>query len=168
MLANQLPGLVERLTLVASFADSPMPGVGRFLPWSILVRVSIPRFIARRYFVGSDHEMASKLIDAISHTSPTTLAKRIRLLTTVDVCTELSQLHCPICYVRPTIDRLVPQRCVDKIARVNRRVKICEIDGPHLIMQTRPSQVWSAIENDDANCPDNNAMHRSRGQGGLK
>ena len=165
LLAHQHPELIERLTLVASFADSPVPFAGRFLPWSLLVRVTIPRMIALRYFVGADREMAAKLIDAIGQTSPATLAKRINLLMNVDVCDELAQIRCPIRYIRPTGDRLVPQRCVDKIANVNERVAFREIDGPHLIMQTRPAQVWSAIVDGDAECPDNNAMNRSREAG---
>lgn len=159
LLANRHPELIDRLTLVASFADSPMPLAGRLLPWDFLVRLSMPRVIARRYFVGSDREMATKLINAIGHTSPATLAKRVRLLMNVNVVETLTQIQCPVRYIRPTADRLVPQRCVDRIA--NTGVAIHPIDGPHLIMQTCPENVWSAIADGTAECPGNNAVNRS-------
>lgn len=55
MLARQFPKYFERLTLVATFADSPIPFIGRFLPWALLVRMPMPLMIAHRYFVGGDH-----------------------------------------------------------------------------------------------------------------
>ena len=154
LLAQRHPEIVERLTLVATFANSPAPIAGRFLPWTLLIRMPMPELIARRYFVGGDHEMALKLIDAIGHTSAATFAKRIHLLMNVDVCEELSRVRCPIRYIRPTCDRLVPRRCVDRILNVNDQVSVREIDGPHLIMQTRPEHVWSAIVDGDAECPE--------------
>jgi pimeloyl-ACP methyl ester carboxylesterase len=162
MLAQTFPQYIDRLTLVATFVDSPIPFIGRFLPWALLVRMPMPLMIAQRYFVCGDREMAIMLKRAVGRTSPTTLAKRIRLLMTVNVCAELARIQCPIQYIRPIHDRLVPKRCVDKIVGVNGRVIVQEIDGPHLIMQTYPERVWSAIVNANPKCPDNNAMHTER------
>lgn len=140
-----------------------MPLFGRFLPWEFLVRMPMPLRIAQRYFVGGDREMAVMLTEAISHTSVATLAKRIQLLMSVNVCAELAQLQCPIQYIRPMHDRLIPKRCVDKITDMNNQVTVQEIEGPHLIMQTRPERVWSAIMNSKQKCPDNRGKGQPRG-----
>lgn len=103
--------------------------------------------------------MAIMLKRAIGHTSPATLVKRIQLLISVNVCADLARLECPIQYIRPRNDRLVPKRCVDKMVEVNEHVIVQEIDGPHLIMQTFPERVWSAILNGNPKCSENNALH---------
>lgn len=147
LLADRYPELVERVTLIATFASSPIPFVARFFPWWCMVRMPLPRFVAQRYFAGNDQEMAASLVRASKHTSSATLATRIRLLKKVNVCKELARLQCPVQYIRPLGDRLVPKKCVQEIANVNDRVRISEVNGPHLIMQTRPKQVWATILN---------------------
>ena len=48
LLARKLPERVSRLTLVASFAKSPVTKLAAFLPWSILFRLPLPSFVAER------------------------------------------------------------------------------------------------------------------------
>lgn len=146
LLAHCLPDIVKRLTLVASFADSPIPFFARWLPWSMLFRVPLPQFMARFLFVGSDGEMGKRLRLALQKTTRHTLVQRMRFLSQVNVCLELGQIRCPIRYIRPTQDRLVSRRSLNKILAANKRVSVREVDGPHLIMQTRPQQTWSAIQ----------------------
>ncbi len=147
LLAHRFPEIVDRLTLVATFANSPTPAIARIIPWSILYRIPMPNFVAKRYFVGSEQPLADKLKFAIRRTSPGTLVKRMRCVMNVDVTSELSQLKCDIKYIRPKFDRLVPMRSLNTIVDTNPNVIAHEIEGPHLIMQTRPEQVWECISN---------------------
>lgn len=149
-LAFRHPELVERLTLVASFADSPAPWFARWLPWSLLFRFPLPLFAAKLWFVGAESGLASLLRTAIRQTSVATLRKRLNCVFKVDVCVELKKLSCPIQYLRPTHDRLIPARAVRRIATTKETVVIKEIDAPHLILQTRPKQAWAAISDHDA------------------
>jgi pimeloyl-[acyl-carrier protein] methyl ester esterase len=144
-IAARQPELVQRLTLVASFATSPAPGWAHWLPWSWLFRLPLPYTVAKYLFVGNDHDMATRLRNAVRQTSAATLVKRVRCILEVDVCRDLASLQCPVEYLRPTADRLVSDRAVCKIRECHPSVAIHRIDGPHLILQTRPEQSWSII-----------------------
>jgi pimeloyl-ACP methyl ester carboxylesterase len=145
-IAARHPELVLQLTLIASFVVSPAPAVARWLPWSWLFRLPPPLFVAKYFMVGDDHGMAVRLQKAIRQTAAATLAKRVRRVLEVDVCRELASLRCPLRYIRPQNDRLVSARAVRRIREVNPRVTVHEIAGPHLILQTRPEQSWSAFQ----------------------
>jgi pimeloyl-[acyl-carrier protein] methyl ester esterase len=144
-IASRHPDIVNGLTLVASFASSPAPWIARWLPWSLIFRISLPYAVARYFFVGANYELAGRFRDAIRQTSSATLTKRIHCLLNVDVCSELASLRCPVRYLRPKCDRLVPAHVLRTILDANGNVIVHEIDGPHLILQTRPEQAWSAI-----------------------
>jgi len=144
-IASRHPDIVKQLTLVASFASSPAPWIARWLPWSLILRIPLPYAVARYYFVGANDELAGRLRDAIHQTSTATLTKRIHCLLNVDTCSELASLRCPVRYLRAKRDRLVPAHVLRKILDANSSVIVHEIDGPHLILQTRPEQAWSAI-----------------------
>lgn len=145
LLAHRHPDIVRRLTLVASFATSPIPFFGRFVPWSLLFRFPMPSWVARQFFVGADSSIIPALKNAIRQTSPPTLVRRVHCLMNVDVTSYLSELDCELTYIRPTHDRLVSKRAMNTIVGVNKSVDVREIDGPHLILQTRPKQAWASI-----------------------
>ncbi len=150
-LASRHPDIVHQLTLVASFATSPAPWIAKLLPWSLIFRLPLPLVVARYFFVGGNDELASSLKNAIRQTSAATLTKRIHCLLNEDVRSELASLRCPLRYLRPTGDRLVPARVLRNLLAVNKNVIVHEIDGPHLILQTRPEQAWSVIADETGN-----------------
>lgn len=145
LLAHRYPKIINRLTLVATFADSPTPKAARIIPWSLLFRFPMPTLIARRYFVGPNRWLIDELRNAVRQTSPKTLVQRMHCLMNVDVTTQLSELKCDVMYLRPKHDRLVPKRSLNTIMNANLTVSVCEIDGPHLILQTQPELAWECI-----------------------
>lgn len=145
LLSARYPHAVDQLTLVASFAKSPAPWFAPWLPWSLLFLSPLPLAVARYFFVAADHALAMRLRHAVRQTSTATLVKRIHCVLNVDVSSELASLRCPVQYLRPTGDRLVPARAVRGILAANGNVVVHEIEGPHLILQTRPEQAWSAM-----------------------
>ena len=148
-IASRHPDIVNKLTLVASFVSSPAPWFARWLPWSLIFRMPLPDAVARYFFVGANDELAGRLKDAIRQTSTATLTKRIHCLLNVDVRSELASLRCPVRYLRPKGDRLVPAHVLRTLLETNGSVIVHEMDGPHLILQTRPEQAWSAITETD-------------------
>ncbi len=147
LLAHRHPEIVRSLTLVASFANSPAPAFAKVIPWSILVRLPMPSFFAKRFLVGSDDSLVSELKRAIRQTSPKTLVRRLQCLMNIDVTGPLSELKSELIYIRPIQDRLIPKRTVETIVAANPAVSVREIDGPHMILQTSPGQVWELIDN---------------------
>lgn len=159
LLAHRHPKIINRLTLVASFATSPAPSLARIVPWSLLLRIPMPRFIARRYFVGNDPSLIMRLKESICRTSTKTLVRRVQCLLSVDVTTQLSELKCRLMYLRPKHDRLISKRALSSIISANPKVVVRTIDGPHLILQTFPQQCWECILDADRTVADNLAIN---------
>ena len=145
LLAHRHPSIVKRLTLVASFVTPPTHYAARWLPWSVIFRLPMPHFVARRFFVGPDHVLIDQLRSAVRKTSPQTLVQRVHCLMSVDVTSQLSELECGVAYLRPKGDHLVPRRSLDGVKSVCPSVSVCEIDGPHLILQSQPERAWDCI-----------------------
>lgn len=146
LLAHRYPQIVSRLTLVASFATSPVPRITSILPWSLLFKLPMPSLVARYFFVGNYIQQVPVLRKAISQNTSAVLRHRLRLIQNVNVTHELSELKCPLSYIRPSHDRLVPQSCVDKVVDSNPATVVHEISGPHLILETNPESSWERIE----------------------
>lgn len=145
LLAHRHPQSISHLVLVATFATTPIPRFASLLPWSLVFRFPMPRFVARRYLVGSNKELISQLRTAVRSHSPQTLARRMRELSRVNVTSEVKKLDCPITYLRPSNDRLVSNQHAQAICQLIQRVKIRQIDGPHLILQSQPELAWQHI-----------------------
>jgi pimeloyl-ACP methyl ester carboxylesterase len=145
LLAHRHPDIIRRLTLVATFALPPTPSVARLLPWSLLFRCPLPSIAARYFFVGSNEPLVTALRNAVRNTSPLTLAKRMKCLMSVDVSGPLSELTCDVQYLRAREDRIVSKRSMDQIVKINPATVVHEIEGPHLILQTRPKLAWATI-----------------------
>ena len=148
LIAHRFPQCVSRLTLVASFASSPVPRVASCLPWSVLFRLPLPRWVAKYFFVGQATLMISQLRSAIKQNSAAVLHHRFKLLQKVDVLAELNELECPLAYVQATHDRLVPKRCLNEIRSAKPDIIVREIEGPHLILQTQAKLAWRKIVED--------------------
>ena len=145
LLAHKRQDVVKRLTLVASFVTSPVPRIASYLPWSIILGMSMPTWVAARYFVGDDRMLIPTLQNAVKQHQPATLRNRFGLVQTVDVSRHYAELNCRLEYIRPDHDRLVPQHCVDRIMEINPATKCHRIDGSHLVLQTQPGNSWRAI-----------------------
>lgn len=145
LLAHRHPDIIKRLILVATFAVSPVWPVARLIPWSVLFRLPLPNLVARNFLVGSDSSQIDELKRAVRQTSPRTLVQRMHCLMNVDVTRQFTELKCDLLYLRPKQDRIVSLRALDTITKANSSISVCEIDGPHLILQTEPQRAWDCI-----------------------
>jgi len=136
--------------LCASFVTPPMPGWVQRLPARWFARP--PGAALPFMMTGGDRTLARRVgreIDAV----PTDVAvARLRCLATVDVSAELEALQCPVLYLRARRDRLVPARCMRAVRRARSDVHVAEIDGPHLLLQTRPAECWREIRRFAGGC----------------
>ncbi len=138
---------IAAIVLVASFVTPPIPAVARLLPWSLAFHLPLPTFAARWAMLGrsAPDDLVRVFKRSVRETPPKVLAQRVRQLICLDASKELSAVKCPIMYLRPSADRLVPQRCIDAIQRLQIDLHFREIDGPHLLLQRQPVRAWSAI-----------------------
>ncbi len=150
-LAADLPDVVTHLVLVATFVTPPTPWAAKCVPWPLLFRLPMPRSSAEFWMVGRgrSRQFIDHIRDAVGRTPPGTLAKRMRQTMQVNATHELSQVRCPVLYIQAKQDRMVPPHCLTAIEEVasagNVQLQTEQLDGPHLILQTHPSEAWDAI-----------------------
>ncbi len=147
LLATAQPESVAGIVLVASFVTSPLSTVTRFIPWSLLFRLPLPAFIARQFMLGKDcdHSLIDELKTAVKTISPSVLTRRVREVGQTKLKDEFRNLQCPVICLRPLNDSLIPKHCIETIKHLREDVVIHTIKGPHLILETRPGEVWNII-----------------------
>jgi pimeloyl-ACP methyl ester carboxylesterase len=147
--ARKSPNL-QALILCAGFASSPIRGWRRrLLPlfgWP-LRRVHPPSFFLRRWLVGqgAPDSLVKAVRNAVTSVRPEVLQARFKLTSTCDARAELAQVGVPILYLQADGDRVVPPRCLEEILRINPEIITATIEGPHLLLQTRPRQAVEVI-----------------------
>jgi pimeloyl-[acyl-carrier protein] methyl ester esterase len=147
-LAAQQPQGLRGLILSASFASNPYPLLGWAHPFARLVPFkSLPRWIRAPFLWGSrtpsdaptQFDRASAMVDE------SVLRHRIGQVLQVDVRDALRTIEVPILVLRALGDRLVPQASSDFILQHARRAHRVDIDGPHLLLQTRVPECAAAV-----------------------
>lgn len=147
MLAAAHPDVVAGVVLVASFVTSPAPRFARFIPWSLVCHLPVPRLMIRHSLLGHDapRETVDKVRRAIASVPARTLAQRMQQALAVDVSEVFKRMPCPALYLRATQDAVVSYRCVDAIVRARGDTVVRDIPGPHLLLQQQPQQAWRHI-----------------------
>jgi pimeloyl-ACP methyl ester carboxylesterase len=70
---------------------------------------------------------------------------RLSCLAAVDVRPLLSRIASPVLYLRASADRIVSSRLSRELTSQLPNVRVTEIDGPHLLLQSRPIECAAAI-----------------------
>ncbi len=137
LLADRFPEVVNHLVLVATFVTPPVPrfcgGLAKLIPWGVIFQRPMPRWVAKR-LIGSHDDLLPVLQAAVKVQSPATLANRLERIQRVDVRSALAGLQCPVTCLRATKDAAVAARHGDRIAKLNPRVTLIEVEGPHWIL----------------------------------
>jgi pimeloyl-ACP methyl ester carboxylesterase len=132
-------GLVG-LILSTSFAKNPYPALGwaRWLAAYVPVK-GLPRWLRAPLMWGSVSPSAatSQTERAMSGVSAEVIRKRIAELLAVDETAALRQVSVPILVLRAARDRVISKRATQVILRNSPGAKVVEVDGPHLLLQTR-------------------------------
>ncbi len=148
--ALRRPDDVKALILCASFIRNPLPLPLRWLPrlaFPTLGAPSPPGSAIRALLVGSRAPASAieEVSAAIEAVSLSVLAHRIRSLASLDVRREMSLIEQPVLYLQGTADRLVGSRGAQQIRRALPTAEIRPVEGPHLLLQTRPRKSMDAV-----------------------
>jgi pimeloyl-ACP methyl ester carboxylesterase len=147
-LAAARPTGLIGLVLCCSFARNPLPifsGLGSLLglvPFHLIPKVLISPFIFGRF---SSKALRAEQATAISRVSNGVLRARMKAILTVDVTAKLQQVAVPVLYLRGSEDQLVAQAASKHICRVAPRVRVVELEGPHLLLQANPAAAAKII-----------------------
>jgi pimeloyl-ACP methyl ester carboxylesterase len=149
MAAFQNQSNLKAVILCATFIRNPIP----WLPNCFQYVTFTPFFYLSRYFIlakalvagyGSPTIM-SLLRKAHGMVYPRVMAARARAILGVDVEKALSAIKVPIFFLGGTDDKVSPSKNLREIVRVRQDVQISLIQGPHLILQTKPDEAASLI-----------------------
>jgi pimeloyl-ACP methyl ester carboxylesterase len=145
--AERPPGLVG-VVLVATFVTPP---VGRLTRWGARVlapvafRLRPPLRALRIWLTGGDAALARQVRDAVGTVRPAVLRARLRAVLQVDVRSALAACPVRVLYLRGVRDRLVPRRSGAEVAVHAPRIRVADLDAPHLVLQSAPAAALAAI-----------------------
>lgn len=149
-LAASRPAHLKAMILCATLVSNPSP-----IPqhWSFLLRNQLfaakpPQFAIRRFLIGNEasHHLSETLTQAIGSVAPKVLAARLRSVLEVDAREALSLCRVPILYLAAKQDKLVRRRSLREMRAIKPEIEVCEIEGPHLELQSEPEQSVEVIE----------------------
>jgi pimeloyl-[acyl-carrier protein] methyl ester esterase len=147
--AARHPGKVLGLVLCATFAVSPFRTLlraARFVP-ARLFRPSplTPAMVNHFCFNGAPISLRASPVAVLSTIPPAIMRARLSCLAAVDVRPLLSGVTSPVLYLRASSDRIVNSRLGRRLTSHLRNVAVKQIDGPHLLLQSRPAECAAEI-----------------------
>ena len=142
LLAAAYPKHVQTLSLIATFAKSPIGRWAAWLPWILLFRWPIPALVAETFLINGHPDVLPVLRRSLANCSPATLQSRVQCVAQVDVSDSLPEIQCPVFYLRPEQDRLISRRCANHILQRLPTTHLITMPGPHLILQSQPAESW--------------------------
>ncbi len=147
--ANPPPNL-RAVVLAAGFVRSPwrtMNWATSYLITPLMFRLAPPSQLPPM-LMGSEStpELEDILLRAMETVAPAVMACRSRLVARLDATADLKAASVPILYIRSTDDGIVSERSWRQIHTIRPDVALHQMPGPHLVLQTRPSESVAAIE----------------------
>lgn len=147
-IAADPPADLVGLILCVTFAKNPYPLLAWALPWVGRLPVkSLPRWVRAPFMWGTwspDHapdaaERATAAVDAA------VLRHRIGAAMAADETGALTRIQIPTLVMRASGDHIVPRASSEHIVHHLPRAELVEIEGPHLLLQSRPNQCAAAV-----------------------
>ncbi len=141
------------LILCSTFAKSPRPvllEIIRYLPLEFLMRLPFPRFLFRHVVEGGEEatDLFVAMWQRVKALVPAkVLVHRLKIIRQVDVRQWLFKLTIPCLYIQATSDWSVPASCLFDFTEAIRDLRVRRIRGPHFILQARPQESLTAIQN---------------------
>ena len=138
---------VAGLALVSTFARHPLPAW--LEPPSRWIKVaSLPRALIEGLLLGNEPAPAvrERLARILPTITPETMRARTTAVLRVDKRDRLKSLRCPILCITATKDLLLGARGLRDIHGLRPDCTVELIDGPHMLLETRPDAVADVIE----------------------
>ena len=145
--ARSPAGLVA-VILCGTFAKNPYPWLGWARPLAAhLPLKSLPRWVRAPLMWGSTspQRAPAQRERAIAGVSPAVIRHRIAALLAVDESAALGAIRLPTLVLRGRRDRVISRAATRWIVSTLSAARLVEIDGPHLLLQTRPAECAAAV-----------------------
>jgi pimeloyl-ACP methyl ester carboxylesterase len=145
--ATTPPGL-SAVILCGSFAKNPYPLLGWAHPLAVFVPLkSLPRWLRAPLMWGSRRtaDAPPRSERALAAVSNGVVRRRIAALLTVDATDSLVRISLPMLVLFARNDRVVPKAATRWLLARSRDAESIAIDGPHLLLQTRPHECAAPV-----------------------
>ncbi|MBR9981640.1 MAG: alpha/beta hydrolase [Desulfatitalea sp.] len=141
LLDRRFPGL-RAVIFCAAFAGSPHPwllNAARRVPAAGRLLQCLPPAVVRPFVFGRHAGRALPMLlqRTLGEVAPHVLTHRLRLMADAKP-PEKTHFAIPCHYLQAAQDRLVPPRAADWFARHFDPFRLQRVDGPHMLLQTRP------------------------------
>jgi pimeloyl-ACP methyl ester carboxylesterase len=140
--ADPPPGLAG-VILCGTFAKNPYPWLRRVRPLAVRLPVkSLPRWLRAPLMWGSGNPRRAppRAQRAISAVAASVIRRRIGEVLSVDETARLGAIELPMLVLTAARDRLLPRAATHLLLQSLPLAQFEEIDGPHLLLQSRPSE----------------------------
>jgi pimeloyl-[acyl-carrier protein] methyl ester esterase len=147
-IAAQAPPGLRGYILCCSFVRSPRPVLKLFRPLLTLVPPQrVPEVVTSHFLMGrfASPQLRQLHAQTLRRVSPRVLMARLGAIANVDVQSKLRRVALPGLYLRATEDRLVPNLAATLFARISSNGRVVDIEGPHLLLQSRPAPAAQVI-----------------------
>jgi pimeloyl-ACP methyl ester carboxylesterase len=145
--AHPPPALIG-LILCVTFASNPYPrlawarGLAALLPLK-----SLPRWLRAPLMWGSTSPSKAPRQSerAMAGVDAAVIRRRIAALLSVDETAALAKVSVPTLVLRATGDRVVSKAASMRLMHGIRHAQRVDVDGPHLLLKTRPQECAAAV-----------------------
>lgn len=144
------PAGLAGLILCVTFAKNPYPSLGWARAFAAYLPVKgLPRWVRAPLMWGSvsPSSAPSQVERAMSGVSAAVIRCRIAELLTMDETAALRRIRVPTLVLRAVGDRVVSRRATQVILKNSPEAKMVEINGPHLLLQTRATECAEVVVN---------------------
>lgn len=149
-LMARYPERIKCAVLCATFAVSPyrfLTRLSQFVP-SLFFRLSPTQPTILRTFCfdkESDPALISKAVSVIRSVPTGTIKSRLKVLADIDLRPLLSRITIPVLYLQAMQDKIVSEDLSKELVRGLSNITVQEINGPHLLLQSRPEECAEII-----------------------
>ena len=147
-IAAQSPAGLVAVIVCGTFAKNPFPWARWARPLAAYVPLkSLPRWVRAPLMWGSTspQRAPAQMQRAIAGVSPAVIRHRIAALLAVDESAALGAIRLPTLVLRATRDRVISRAATQWILKTLPAARLVEIDGPHLLLQTRPAECAAIV-----------------------
>jgi pimeloyl-[acyl-carrier protein] methyl ester esterase len=142
---------IQAVILCSGFVRNPLSEMQRLI-YSMLpkriMKKSPPLSALRSLMLGGDSPayLNDLFKSSMEYVLPDVIASRIDLALNTDASTALQECKRPVHYLQASHDNLIGRRGWEQISHLRSDCTCMEIEGPHLLIQSRPLEVLAAIE----------------------
>jgi pimeloyl-ACP methyl ester carboxylesterase len=134
--------------LCGTFARNPFPWARWVRPLAAYLPLkSLPRWVRAPLMWGSaaPRRAPAQVDRAIAAVSSAVVRHRIAALLAVDDSAALARVRIPALVLKARHDRVIPPAAARWLLTTLPAAQLVEIDGPHLMLQTRPAECAAAV-----------------------